>query len=328
MAIYSVVMLNISLELALNDAAYEDIAVKFLEHFTRIADAINQMSDGFGLWDPEDGFYYDHFHRGEEFFPLRVRSLVGLVPLLACWVLDGKYLGKLPGFRSRLNWFMENRKDLASQIASLNPNDDSYLLAIPSREQLRSLLSYMLDEDEFLSPYGIRSMSRYHEKHPYELDIDGIKYKVDYVPGESNTHMFGGNSNWRGPIWYCVNYLIVEALKRYDYFYGTSFMVECPTGSGNLMRLRDVSMELSRRLVSVFLPDELGHRPCHGVEERYATDEDWNQLVLFYEYFEAETGRGCGASHQTGWTALVSSLFDKIAVDRNRSTVIENLTKH
>lgn len=328
MAIYSVVMLNISLELALNDPAYEDIAVKFLEHFTRIGDAINQMSDGFGLWDPVDGFYYDHFHRGEEFFPLRVRSLVGLVPLLACWVLDGKYLGKLPGFRSRLNWFMENRKDLASQIASLNPNDDSYLLAIPSREQLRSLLSYMLDEDEFLSPYGIRSMSRYHQKHPYELDIDGIKYKVDYVPGESNTHMFGGNSNWRGPIWYCVNYLIVEALKRYDYFYGTSFKVECPTGSGNLMRLRDVSMELSRRLVSVFLPDELGHRPCHGSEERYATDEDWNQLVLFYEYFEAETGRGCGASHQTGWTALVSSLFDKIAVDRNRSAVIENLTKH
>ncbi|XP_078362932.1 uncharacterized protein LOC144647063 [Oculina patagonica] len=321
MALYSVVMLNISLELALNDAAYEDMAAKFLEHFTSIADAINQMSDGFGLWDREDGFYYDHFHRGDEFFPLRVRSMVGLVPLLACWVLDGKYLDKLPGFRSRLNWFMENRKDLASQIAYLNPNDNSYLLAIPSREQLRSLLWYMLNEDEFLSPYGIRSVSRYHEKHPYELNLDGNKYKVDYVPGESNTYMFGGNSNWRGPIWFCVNYLIVEALKRYDYFYGTSFKVECPTGSGNLMRLRDVAMELSRRLVSVFLPDKLGHRPCHGKEERYATDEDWNHLVLFYEYFEPETGRGCGASHQTGWTALVAPLFDKIAVDRNRNAI-------
>ena len=230
------------------------MAAKFLEHFTSIADAINQMSDGFGLWDPEDGFYYDHFHRGDEFFPLRVRSMVGLVPLLACWVLDGKYLSKLPGFRSRLKWFMENRKDLASQvvfslvlkiflpvkryvitlsaclflrhllvifaiflsqqITYLNQADNSYLLAIPSREQLRSLLSYMLDEEEFLSPYGIRSISRYHEKHPYELDLDGNKYKVDYVPGESNTYMFGGNSNWRGPIWFCGKSSVVSLIKN------------------------------------------------------------------------------------------------------------------
>lgn len=326
MALYSVVMLDISLELALNDPAYEDMAIKFLQHFTSIADAINQMSDGFGLWDPEDGFYYDHFHRGDEFFPLRVRSIVGLIPLMACLVLDGKYMDKLPGFRKQLNWFMKNRKDLAGQIASLNSNDDSFLLAIPSREQLHSMLSYMLDEDQFLSPYGIRSVSRYHENRPYVLNLDGIAYKVDYVPGESNTCMFGGNSNWRGPIWHCINYLIVEALKRHDFFYGPSFTVECPTGSGKLMRLRDVAMELSRRLVSVFLPDKLGHRPCHGNEERYATDEDWNQLVLFYEYFDPETGRGCGASHQTGWTALVAPLLDKIAVNRNRN-VLQNLSK-
>lgn len=321
MALYSVVMLNISLELALTDAAYEDMAIKFLEHFTSIADAINQMSDGFGLWDPEDGFYYDHFHRGEDFFPLRVRSIVGLIPLMACLVLDGKYLDKLPGFRKQLNWFMENRRDRAAQIAYLNPNDNSYLLAIPSREQLRSILSYMLDEDEFLSPYGIRSMSRFHERHPYELDLDGQMYKVDYVPGESNTHMFGGNSNWRGPIWYCVNYLLVDALKRHDYFYGASFKVECPTGSGNFMRLRDVSLELSHRLVSVFLPDKHGYRPCHGNEKRYATEEDWNQLILFYEYFNPESGRGCGASHQTGWTALVASLMDKVAFARTGKSI-------
>lgn len=319
MALYSLVMLNISLELALSDVAYEDMAIKFLEHFTSIADAINQMSDGFGLWDPEDGFYHDHFHRGQDFFPLRVRSMVGLIPLVACLVLDGKYLENLPGFRKQLNWFMENRRDRAAQIAYLNPNEDSYLLAIPSREQLRKILSYMLDEDEFLSSYGIRSVSRFHEKHPYELDLDGKTYQVGYVPGESDTYMFGGNSNWRGPIWYCVNYLIVEALKRYDYFYGDSFKVECPSGSGNLMRLRDVSLELSSRLVSVFLPDKNGHRPCHGNEKQYATEEDWNQLILFYEYFDPETGRGCGASHQTGWTALVASLLDKIAVARKRN---------
>lgn len=216
---------------------------------------------------------------------------------------------------------MENRRDRAAQIAYLNPNDNSYLLAIPSREQLRSILSYMLDEDEFLSPYGIRSMSRFHERHPYELDLDGQMYKVDYVPGESNTHMFGGNSNWRGPIWYCVNYLLVDALKRHDYFYGASFKVECPTGSGNFMRLRDVSLELSHRLVSVFLPDKHGYRPCHGNEKRYATEEDWNQLILFYEYFNPESGRGCGASHQTGWTALVASLMDKVAFARTGKSI-------
>ncbi|XP_032220313.2 uncharacterized protein YMR196W [Nematostella vectensis] len=318
MALYCIVMLNISLELALADPTYEDMALKFFEHFTHIADAMNKMSDGYGLWDSIDGFYYDHFHSDtSESFPLRVRSIVGLVPLLACWVLDGEQLDKLPAFRNRLNQFVEKRKELALQIVYPHSKQDLQLLAIPSREQLHSLLAYMMDEDEFLSDFGVRSVSRYHLKRPYCLELEGKSYQVDYVPGESNTYMFGGNSNWRGPVWFCVNHLIVEALKRYDQFYGDSFQVECPTGSGKLMRLRDVSQELSLRLTSLFLPDSTGRRPCHGNEEQYAVDPDWNQLVLFYEYFDGDSGRGCGASHQTGWTSLVSLLLEKLANERS-----------
>ncbi|KAJ7387339.1 hypothetical protein OS493_004328 [Desmophyllum pertusum] len=221
MAFYCVVMLNIALDLAIQDDTYEDMASKFFEHFTQISDAINQMSDGVGLWDNVDGFYYDHLSTETCSLPLRVRSMVGLVPLMACLVLDDEYMDKLPGFRKRLNWFMKNRTDLASQVSYMDADGESqyhHLLAIPTKEQLFRVLSYVLDEEEFLSPYGIRSLSKFHEKHPFRLELDGHVYSVQYVPGESDTHMFGGNSNWRGPIWVCMNYLLIEALERYDYF--------------------------------------------------------------------------------------------------------------
>lgn len=319
MAFYCVEMLNIALDLAVHDDTYEDMASKFFEHFTQISDAINQMSDGVGLWDNVDGFYYDHLSTDTCSLPLRVRSMVGLVPLMACLVLDDEYMDRLPGFRKRLNWFMKNRRDLASQVSYMDADGESqyhHLLAIPTKEQLYRVLSYVLDEDEFLAPYGIRSLSKFHERNPFKLELNGEVYSVHYVPGESDTHMFGGNSNWRGPIWICMNYLLIEALERYDYFFGDKFMIECPTRSGNLMRLRDVALELCRRVVSLFLPNEQGRRPCHGDDDRYAYDVYWNNLVLFYEYFHPETGRGCGASHQTGWTALVSRLLEKLAKNR------------
>ncbi|EDO39866.1 predicted protein [Nematostella vectensis] len=319
MAFYCVVMLGIALDLAVYDSSYEDMASKFFEHFTQISDAINSMRDGSGLWDEQDGFYYDHLMSRDGSKPLRVRSMVGLVPLFACLVLEDEFVQKLPGFKKRLDWFLENRKDLASQISYMDVSAGTYhhLLAIPTQNQLRRVLSRVLNESEFLSPYGVRSLSLYHKDHPYELEANGDTYCVQYVPGESNTFMFGGNSNWRGPIWICMNQLIIECLERYDYFYGDTFKIECPTGSGNLMRLRDVSHELSRRLTSLFLPDEKGRRPCHGNEMQYANDPNWNQLVLFYEYFHPETGRGCGASHQTGWTALVTRMLDKLATEGN-----------
>lgn len=319
MAFYCVIMLNIALDLAIDDQTYEDMASKFFEHFTQISDAINQMSDGVGLWDEQDGFYYDHLSTDSCSLPLRVRSMVGLVPLMACLVLDDEYVQKLPGFKKRLDWFLSNRKDLASQVSYIETGGESqyhHLLAIPTKDQLTRVLSYMLDEEEFLSPYGIRSLSKFHEQNPFALTLNGQCFSVKYVPGESDTYMFGGNSNWRGPIWVCMNYLLIEALERYDYFYGDTYKIECPTRSGNRMRLRDVALELSRRVVSLFTANEEGRRPCHGTDERYAKDVHWNDLVLFYEYFHPETGRGCGASHQTGWTALVSRLLEKIAKSR------------
>ncbi len=320
MAFYCSTMLAMALELAGEDPAYEDLASKFFEHFIAIADAINTLG-GSGLWDERDGFYYSQLHVDGRHLPLRVRSLVGLVPLIAVEVLEEAAIARLPGFRKRLLWFLANRPDLARHIACMEARAEDRgrrLLAIPSRARLVRVLRYLLDEDEFLAPHGIRSVSRVHRDHPYVFDVMGQEYRVDYVPGESNTGLFGGNSNWRGPIWFPLNFLLIEALERYHHFYGRDLTVECPTGSGRLVTLQEAAGEIARRLSGIFLPDADGRRPCHGGDERYARDPHWRSLVLFHEYFHGETGRGVGASHQTGWTALVLRCIEDMARARGR----------
>ena len=316
MAFFCSTMLAMALELASEDPSYEDIASKFFEHFVAIADAMNTLG-GTGLWDEVDGFYYDELKMGDSGMPLRIRSVVGIIPLFAVEVLDKQTLDRLPGFKHRMDWFLHNRKDLAKQITICEPGphtdsnaDNRLLLAIPSKSRLQRVLRRVLDENEFLSPYGVRALSKVHASAPFVLKVGGNELRVDYVPGESTTGLFGGNSNWRGPIWFPVNYLLIEALERYHHFYGDEFLVECPTGSGVWMTLKEVARELSRRLANLFLPDPSGQRPCHGDERRYAEDPYWRDLVLFYEYFHGDTGRGCGASHQTGWTALVTRLLE------------------
>ncbi len=305
MAFYAATMMSMALELAQDDPAYEDMASKFFEHFVAIVDALNNLG-GTGLWDEQDGFYYDQLHLGDQHVPLRVRSLVGLAPLFAVEVLEDHVIDKLPGFKKRLTWFLENRRDLAQHIAWCEPGHGHghRLLAVPTRERLQRVLQRMLDESEFLAPGGIRSLSRYHKDHPYVLELGGSQHRVDYAPAESNTALFGGNSNWRGPIWFPMNYLLVEALERYHHFYGESLLVECPTGSGRFVDLAQAAREIAGRLARIFLPGPDGRRPCHGDDPRYAADPHWKELVLFYEYFCGDTSRGVGASHQTGWTAL------------------------
>lgn len=306
MASYCLTMLAIALELAQENAVYEDLASKFFEHYIGIADAMNHLG-GTGLWDEGDGFYYDQLKVNNQSTPLRTRSLVGLLPLIAVEVLEEEKIQNLPGFVKRMEWFIAHRPDLARHITwcEICPHHVHRILAIPSRERLERMLQYLLDETEFLSPYGIRSLSRVHLEHPYVFRHDGGENRVNYVPGEGDTHLFGGNSNWRGPVWFPINYLLIEALERYAHFYGEDLKVECPTGSGIFLTLDAVAGELSRRLGTIFLPDANGHRPCHGGAERYAKDPHWRDLALFHEYFHGDNGRGCGASHQTGWTALV-----------------------
>ena len=320
MAFYCGTMLSIALELARGDgtqtdAAYEDMASKFFMHFVQIADAMNHLG-GTGLWNEEDGFYYDQVHADGRVIPLQTRSLVGLLPLIAVEVLEEETIKRLPGFYHRFQWFMKHRADLAGDISYGEVGDNRRLLAIPSRQRLERVLRYMLDENEFLSPHGLRSVSKFHGKHPYVFSAGGAEQRVDYEPAESTTYLFGGNSNWRGPVWFPINFLIVEALERYAHFYGDTLKVECPTGSGQMMNLREVSLELSARLAGIFLPDENGRRPCHGDDARFSTDPHWRNLVNFHEYFDGETGRGLGASHQTGWTALAIGCLADVA--RNR----------
>ncbi|MFL5494176.1 MAG: MGH1-like glycoside hydrolase domain-containing protein [Gemmatimonadales bacterium] len=319
MAFYCNTMLSMALELASEDPVYEDLASKFFEHFIAIAEAINNLG-GSGLWCEEDGFYYDQLHVDDRHEALRVRSLVGLMPLIAAEVLDERKFENLKGFRKRMNWFLENRRDVTTQIACMQPRQgEQYvqrLLAIPTRGRLERVLRYLLDESEFLSPHGIRSVSRVHHERPYELDVNGEVYRVDYVPAEGNTGLFGGNSNWRGPVWFPVNYLVLEALERYHHFYGNDLRVECPVGSGKMLNLQEVASELESRLAGLFLPDPAGRRPCHGDDARFAADPHWKDLVLFHEYFHGDNGRGVGASHQTGWTALVLRCIEDQAHQR------------
>jgi len=330
MAFYCSTMLAMALELASEDMAYEDVASKFFEHFVAITDAMNTLG-GTGLWDDTDGFYYDQLHLEGHHTPLRIRSLVGVIPLFACEILREDVISRLPGFAKRTNWFLENRQDLARHISCMaslgHSNDTQRLLAIPSRERLERVLRYVLDEREFLSSFGLRSISHIYESDPYVFRSMGMEYRVDYVPAEGNTGLFGGNSNWRGPIWFPLNYLVIEALERYHRFYGDSFVVECPTGSGQMMTLKQVSEELSSRLCRIFLPDENGRRPVHGNESRYANDPHWRDLVLFYEYFHGDIGRGVGASHQTGWTALVVRCLEDMAKTRMSPAVAPDTSR-
>ena len=312
MAFYCGTMLSIALQLAETSPEYEDMASKFFEHFVAITNAMNTLG-GSGLWDEEDGFYYDQIHVDGRVIPLKIRSMVGLIPLFACEVIDEGLIKRLPGFCKRMAWFLKHEADLAKHIDRREATEDQHamaLLSIPSKDQLKRVLRYLLDENEFLSPYGIRSLSKVHEAHPYVFRVNGEEFRVDYSPGESTTGLFGGNSNWRGPIWIPVNYLLIEALERYHHFYGDEFKVECPAGSGTWMTLQDVATEIGRRLIRLFVPDANGRRPCHGTEAQFSKDPEWNNLILFHEYFHADTGRGLGANHQTGWTALIARLIE------------------
>ncbi len=325
MAFYCGTMLRMALELAEDHPAYGDMASKFFEHYVAIAEAMNSL-DGSGLWDETDGFYYDHLYVNGHSRPIRVRSLVGLLPLTTGVMLEDRIIEKLPGFKRRMQWFLDNRDDLSQHMTYMeyeDPDSDSHnmrLLAIPSESRFRKLLAVMLDEAEFLSPFGIRSMSAAHRDHPLKFEFGGQHHEVQYVPGESDSGMFGGNSNWRGPIWFPMNYLLIQALKRYHSYYGKHFQVECPTGSGNQMTLMEVALELERRLISIFEVDNNGARPAHGSVDAYRDDPAWQDLVLFYEYFHADTGRGLGASHQTGWTALVASMLRSQAIAEQQAT--------
>ena len=315
MAFFCGCMLQMALELADENQAYSDMASKFFEHYVAIAEAMNTLH-GTGLWEKEDGFYYDHLYRDGRSTAMRVRSLVGLIPLCTNVIIHESTLARLPSFQRRMNWFLKNRPQMSQHMAYMEQfcpagtSASMRLLAIPSTDRFRKLLAYMLDEKEFLSPFGIRSMSAIHKDKPFVFEYAGGKESVGYVPGESNTGMFGGNSNWRGPVWFPMNFLIVESLRQYHAFYGESFQVECPTGSGIMMNLHQVADEIERRLITLFKSDPQGQRPCHGKEPRYAEKADWQDLVLFYEYFHGDNGKGLGASHQTGWTALVATMLE------------------
>jgi hypothetical protein len=269
---------------------------------------------GVELWNEADGFFYDALSLPDgAVMPLKVRSLVGLVPLFAVQVLEPENIDRLPQFRRRMRWFLRNRADLRDHfVRERGPDGTSRrLLALVSGDRLRRVLRYMLDESEFLSPHGIRALSRYHAEHPYVLRAQGVEHRVAYEPGESTTGLFGGNSNWRGPVWFPMNFLLIEALQRFDYFYRGAFKVEFPTGSGRELALSDVAAELSRRLTRIFLRDPDGRRPVHGAAPRFRDDPSWRDLLLFYEYFHGDTGAGIGASHQTGWTGIVAKLLQQ-----------------
>jgi hypothetical protein len=316
MAMYSLNMLAIAMELARHDPAYEDVASKFWEHFLNIAHAMSgghqHGGQGHDLWNDEDGFFYDVLHLPDDTrTPLKVRSLVGLVPLLAVQTLEPQDLDRQAGFRRRLEWFIANRPDLTENVAAMHTPGQVQrrLMAVLDAVQLRRVLAVMLDESEFLSPYGVRSLSRVHRDHPFVLRVDGHEYRVDYEPGESTSGLFGGNSNWRGPVWVPINFLIIEALQHFHHYYGDTFTVECPTGSGHLMTLDEIAREHTRRVSRLFLDEEQGKRPVFGTSDLFQKDPAWHPLIPFYEYFHGDTGEGLGASHQTGWTALVANLL-------------------
>jgi hypothetical protein len=313
MAAFCLNMMRIAIELSMENPVYQDMANKFFEHFLTIAGAMSNMGSGnHGLWDDQDEFYYDTVRMpGDVSIKLKIRSMVGLLPLFAVEVIDDEVLQKLPEFAKRLNWLFDNRPDLAALVSRWHEKspDSKHLLSLLRGHRIKRILFRMLDETEFLSPYGIRSLSKFHGQHPYELNIDGQQLSVQYTPAESNIPLFGGNSNWRGPIWFSTNFLLIEALQRFHHYYGDDFKVEYPTHSGNFLTLDQISEELSRRLSKLFLRDEKGRRAASGNSEKLQQDPYFKDHILFYEYFDGDNGKGLGASHQTGWTGLVCKLL-------------------
>ena len=315
MGMYCLNLLAIAMELAKDNSAYEDLASKFFEHFVHICHAMNMFGDKvIDLWDEKDGFFYDVLllPNGDP-YPLKVRSMVGLVPLFAVETLSAEVLSNLKGFDRRMRWFIRNYPELSLHVDSSadGPAGLRRFLSLVNKDRLRSILRYMLDENEFLSPHGVRALSRFHKDHPYIMKVDGIDHRVDYEPAESRSGLFGGNSNWRGPVWMPVNFLIIESLQKFHYYLGDDFKVECPTGSGVFMNLWEVSIELSRRLTRIFERDENGRRPVYGKTEKFQHDPEWRDLILFFEYFHGDNGEGIGASHQTGWTGIVAKLIQQ-----------------
>jgi hypothetical protein len=317
MGVYSLNMMVIAVELAKHNPVYEDIASKFFEHFLYIADAMNSLrSDDEGLWDEDDGFYYDQlFLPDNERIALKVRSMVGLIPLFAVETITSSTLEKLPRLRKRIEWFIANRPELSENVAHLERMglDERRLMAIVTPEKLRRVLKRFFDENEFLSDYGLRSLSKFHAEHPYVLNVGGASFRVDYQPAESTTGTFGGNSNWRGPVWFPLNYLFIESLQRFHFYLGDDYKIEFPTRSGRMLTLWEISMELAHRMISIFKRNPDGRRPVFGANDLFQTDPLWRDHLNFYEYFHGDHGAGLGASHQTGWTGLVAKLIQQVA---------------
>jgi hypothetical protein len=312
MAMYCLNLMRIALELATRDHVYEEIATKFFEHFLQIAEAMTNMGDGIGLWDEADSFYYDvlNLPNGQT-IPLRVRSMVGLIPLFAVETLEPELLDPVPDFTKRLEWYLKHRPDLAALVSRWQTPGagERRLLSLLRGHRMKMVLRRMLDESEFLSDYGIRAISRYHLEHPYRFEWNGNTMTVEYQPGESTSGLFGGNSNWRGPIWFPVNYLIIESLQKFHHYYGDDFKIECPTGSGRYLTINEVAVELGRRLTRLFTRNEQGRRPVFGQNDRFQSDPYFREYINFHEYFHGENGRGIGASHQTGWTGLIAKII-------------------
>jgi Mannosylglycerate hydrolase MGH1-like glycoside hydrolase domain len=317
MAMYALNLMRIALELAQHNHVYEDIATKFFEHFLHIAEAMSNLGEeGIGLWDDQDKFFYDVLHTPDgRMTPLKVRSMVGLIPLFAVETLEPELLEKVPQFKQRLEWFLNYRPDLARLVSHWchEGRGKRRLLSLLRGHRMKRLLTRMLDENEFLSPYGVRAISKVHEREPYVFPVDGMDLTVRYLPAESDSGLFGGNSNWRGPIWFPVNFLIIESLQKFHHYYGDDFKVECPVGSGNFLTINDVAAELGARLTRIFLKDEDGRRPVFAQYPRLQEDPHFRDYLLFFEYFHGDSGRGVGASHQTGWTGLVAKLLKRRA---------------
>ncbi len=313
MAMYCLNLLRIALELAQHNRVYENIATKFFQHFLDIAAAINGAGDtALGLWDNQDEFYYDHLSlpNGDN-TPMKIRSMVGLIPLFAVEVLDPAMLAKLPGFTARMEWYLNFRPDLAKLVSRWQEHakGERSLLSLLRGHRMKALLKRMLDETEFLSDYGVRALSKIHEQHPYRIDVGGLTHEVGYWPAESESGLFGGNSNWRGPIWMPMNFLLIESLQKFHHYYGDDFKVECPTGSGKFLTINEVACELSDRLARLFLKGKDGQRPVLKYHPKLATDPHFKDYILFHEYFHGDNGRGVGASHQTGWSGLIAKLL-------------------
>jgi len=313
MALFSQNMLDLASELVVHDSSYEEMIVKFSQHFQFIAAAMNKQGTE-GMWDEEDGFYYDLLRLPDgSAAKLKVRSLVGLLPLCATSIVEKEQRERIP---NAMKTIAENQRRMPELMQSIHPTGEGNfgvnergILALVNQDKLRKILSRMLDENEFLGPHGIRSISKFHEKHPYVLFVNGQEFRVDYLPAESNTGMFGGNSNWRGPVWMPMNIMLIRALQQFYLYYGDNFKIECPTGSGKLMNLFEVSKEISDRLISTFTLDRDGKRPVFGGSQKFQNDPHWREYILFYEYFHGDNGAGLGASHQTGWTGAVAKLI-------------------